>query len=141
MTQVFIKHRFIGLLPRDGWDNPKRHISALVKGGKVFAYGESSLGGKPYCTAIRGRSCHSEMSVLKYMGNDLNNKRKASKYTIWNARWTRDGTLVNPKPCLHCQQVLMRIGIKTIVFSTSKGIFIKTKLADLTCQLSSGFRY
>lgn len=141
MTQVTIKHRFVGLFPSDDWNNPTRHISALVKGGKVVAYGESSLGGRPYCTATRGRSCHSEMSVLKYIGTELNNKRKVSKYTIWNARWTRNGDLVNSKPCRHCQQVLLQVGIKNIVFSTSAGVFVKTKLALLDCQLSSGFRY
>jgi deoxycytidylate deaminase len=141
MTQVPIKYKLVGLFPGTNWDNPRRHISALVKGGKVFAYGESSLGGKPYCATDRGRSCHSEMSVLKFIGPDLNNKRKLGKYTIWNIRWTRNGEIVNSKPCHHCQQVLMRIGIKNIVFSTSKGVFIKTKLAHLNCKLSSGFRY
>jgi tRNA(Arg) A34 adenosine deaminase TadA len=141
MTNVIIKNRIVGLLPYDGWDNPKRHISALVKGGKVFAYGESTLGGRPYCASVRGRSCHSEMTVLKYIGKDLTNKRKISKYTLWNARWTRNGDLVNSKPCLHCQEVLLRIGIKNIIFSTSKGVFIKTKLASLNCNLSSGYTY
>ena len=141
MAQVFIKHRLTGLFPPDEWDNPKRHISALVKGGKVLAYGESSLGGRPYCTTIRGRSCHSEMSVLKYISSDLKNKRKVGKYTIWNVRWSRSGKLVNSKPCHHCQKVLLGVGIKNIVFSTNSGIFIKTKLAELDCQSSSGFRY
>ena len=141
MTQVFIKPRFTGLLPREDWNNPKRHISALIKGGKVVAYGESSLGGRPYCASVRGRSCHSEMTVLKYISSELSNKRKVGKYTVWNARWSRDGKLVGAKPCRHCQQVLLRVGIKNIVFSTSKGIFIKSKLAELKCQLSSGSTY
>lgn len=141
MSEISIKHSLFGLLPRDEWTNAKRHISALVKGGKVVAYGESSLGGKPYCAKVLGRSCHSEMSVLKFISSKLNNKRKVSKYTIWNARWTRNEKLVDSKPCLHCQQVLLRIGIKNIVFSTNKGVFVKSKLSDLVCYPSSGFRY
>ena len=141
MTEVCIKNKFTGLLPIDNWKNPKRHISALIKGGKVVAYAESSLGGRPYCSKILGRSCHSEMSVLKYISPKLNYKRKVSKYTIWNARWNRNGKLVNSKPCLHCQQVLIRVGIKNIVFSTNEGVFIKSKLSTLHCNVSSGFRH
>ena len=35
MSEISIKHSLFGLLPRDEWTNAKRHISALVKGGKV----------------------------------------------------------------------------------------------------------
>ncbi len=138
---MLIKNKFLGLVPDNNWTNTKRHMSALVKGGKVVAYGESTLAGKPFCADFRGRSCHSEMSVLKYINSKIGNKRKISKYTIWNARWTRNGQLVNSKPCYHCQQVLMRIGIKNVVFSTNDGVFVKSKLCNLNCNLSSGFRY
>jgi hypothetical protein len=141
MAQVSIKNKLLGLFPSEDWDNPKRHISALVKGGKVFAYAESSLGGKLYCASVRGRSCHSEMTVLKFIGPVLGNKRKVSKYTMWNIRWSRNGDIVNSKPCSHCQKVMLDIGIKTVVFSTSNGIFVKSKLAHLNCQLSSGYTY
>ena len=141
MNEVCIRHRFISLLPKNNWTNEKRHISALVKGGKIVALAESSLGGKLYCATVRGRSCHAEMAVLKQISSKLNDRRKVSKYTVWNARWTRNGDLVNSKPCIHCQQVLLRIGIKNIVFSTDEGVFIKTKLSNLDCHLSSGSRY
>ncbi len=140
-TKVPFKHRLSGLFPREDWPNPTRHISALVKGGKIITYGESSLGGKPYFSPIRGRSCHSEMSVLKYISSKLGNKRKVRKYVLWNVRWTRDGKLANSKPCFHCQQVLLNVGINKIVFSTNEGEFIKTNISNLVCKPSSGFRF
>ena len=141
MAEVCIRCRHSRLVPGDDWNNPKRHISALVKGGKIVAQAESTLGGRPICSTILGRSCHAEMSVLKLISSKLGNKRKLAKYTMWNARWTRNGDLANAKPCLHCQQVLIRIGIKNIVFSTNQGVFIKSKLSQLDCHLSSGYRY
>ena len=188
MTQVSIKQKFTCLFPAEDWSNPKRHISALIKGGKVVACAESSLGGKlsyhrgkkshykgivgvrrreeqrKYKTKVknmngkkvytgneevnnnynifhRGRSCHSEISVLKLMGSTLWNRRKISKYTLWNIRWSRNGEIVNSKPCLQCKQVLLQVGIKDVVFSTSQGIFIKANLFQLKCHKSSGFTY
>ena len=141
MIHAPIKTKFGRLFPEEGWDNPKRHISVLVKGGKIFAYGESSLGGKPRCAAYRGRSCHSEMSVLKLIKTELGNKRKVRKYTLWNVRWDRNGDLANSKPCLHCQQVLLQVGIRKVVYSTKEGKFNKRRLDRLHCELSSGFKY
>ena len=140
MTQVPFKHKLSGLIPSPHWKNPKRHISALVKGGKILAYGESSLGGTPYFITDRGRSCHSEMSVLKCINSNIKNRRKLGKCTLWNIRWTRKGDIVNSKPCLHCQKTLIRIGVKNIVFSTDDGTFVKAKLASLQCYPSSGYR-
>ncbi len=136
---IDVNKKLIGFFPEDSWDNPKRHISALVKGGKVLAYGESGLAGASKFSAIRGRSCHSEIAVLKYLNTD--DRRKISKYTIWNIRWSRDGRIVNSKPCMNCQKVLLESGIKNIVYSTDDGLFCKTRLEDLICEPSSGFKY
>lgn len=135
--QVPFNKKLIGLIPDDNWKNPKGHISALIKGGKVIAYSECSLAGTPrYCN--RGSSCHSEIGLLKYI--DINDKRKISKYTIWNIRWSKDGKILNSKPCLNCQKTLIEIGIKHIVFSNEEGKFIKNRLENLDCCLSSGNR-
>ena len=135
-----LSHKLSCLMPSQDWKNPKRHISALVKGGKVIACGESTLGGKPYFASSRGRSCHSEMSAIKFIGTNVT-KRKVSKYTMWNIRWSKNGEIVNAKPCQQCQKVLLNIGIRRIVYSTSGGNLIKTKLDNLDCYTSSGFRY
>ena len=139
MCEVNANHKLSGLFPDDTGNNPKRHISALVKGGKVLAYGESGLGGASKFSPIRGRSCHSEMAVLKFLSTD--NRRKICKYTIWNVRWSRNGKLLNSKPCINCQKVLLESGIKNIVYSNEDGVFCKAKLEDLVCTPSSGFRY
>lgn len=140
MTRVELKKKLSGLFPDINWGNSKRHISALVKGGKVIAYSECSLGGMPKFCSHKGRSCHSEMNVIKNMNiHDI--KRKISKYVIYNIRWSKDGRIVNSKPCLNCQQELLRLGFKTIIFSNQDGTFEKNKLSHLSCSLSSGSRY
>ena len=121
--------------------NPKGHVSLLVKGGKIVNRGESTLAGRLTGTVFLGRSCHAEMSVLKILGHRLKDKRKNRKYEIWNIRWTREGKVTNSKPCYHCQQSLLKLGITTIVFSTDEGTFTRCKLADLQCKVSSGSYY
>jgi len=140
MTCVILKKKLSGLFPDKNWGNPKRHISALVKGGKVIAYSECSLGGMPKFCTHKGRSCHSEMNVIKHMKIG-DKKRKISKYVIYNIRWSKDGRIVNSKPCLNCQRELLRLGFKTIIFSKQDGTFEKNKLSRLSCCLSSGSRY
>jgi len=135
--QVQINKKLSGLFPEEDWKNPKGHISALVKGGKVIAYAECSLAGTPpYCD--RGRSCHSEIALLKYI--NIADKRKIAKYTIWNIRWSKEGKIMNSKPCLNCQKTLVEVGVKNIVFSSQDGQFYKGKLECLDCSPSSGNR-
>ena len=68
-------------------------------------------------------------------------KRKMSKYTIWDIRWSRDGKVVCSKPCINCQRALLGVGINNIIFSTEDGRFIKDKLSNLVCKPSSGGTY
>jgi hypothetical protein len=141
IQEVFMKKKLSGLRPDNKWSNKKGHLSALVKGGKVIAYSECSLAGNSYYSNIRGRSCHSEIGLLTAGKLNIKNKRQISKYTIWNIRWDKNGEIKNSKPCLNCQQILLNIGIKKIVFSTDGGIFKKNKLSELLCVKSSGYRY
>ncbi len=129
--------------PSFSLNNSKGHVSLLVKGGKIVSIGESTLAGRLPGTIFLGRSCHAEMAALKILGRHrLKNTRKLKKYEIWNIRWTREGKVTNSKPCYHCQQSLLKLGITTIVFSTSKGTFVRRKLHDLKCKISSGaFNY
>lgn len=136
---VHLSKKFPGLIPPEDWQNPKGHLSALIKGGKVIAYGESNLGGVPRCCSSRGSSCHSEMEVLKYIQTE--DKRKIRKYVMWNIRWTKNGDIANSKPCIHCQKALMDIGLQTIVYSTQDGTFEKSRIDELICKPSSGFMH
>jgi len=141
MTEIKIPSKLFGLIPENNWKNPKGHISALTKGGKVILYGESNLGGVPNCCRSRGSSCHSEMEVVKHLQNKLNNNdRKIKKYIIWNIRWSKSGEIVNSKPCKNCQESLINIGMQYIVYSTDDGTFVKERIANLNCKKSSGFR-
>ena len=137
MTDLHLHKKFHGLIPPDEWKNPKGHLSALTKGGKVIAYGESNLGGVPRFCTNRGSSCHSEMQVLKCI--ECEDKRKVRKYIMWNIRWTKSGAIANSKPCINCQKALIEFGLQTIVYSTQDGRFIKCRLDELICKPSSGF--
>lgn len=133
-----------GLFDYSEWENNSsvhRHRSALVKGGKVLAYSVPTLGGVPQVCRERGRSCHAEMNLIKQYSASFKT-RKMSKYVVWIVRWDRNGNLVNSKPCLHCRNNLLSLGIHRIVFSNEDGCFIKADLRDLdNCKLSSGARY
>ena len=136
--KVNFKVKLVGLIPDDKWDSKKRHLSALIKGGKVVRYSHCKLSGVPNCCNTRGRSCHSEMEVIKPFV--LKNK-DMSKYTIWNIRWTRKGEIVNSCPCYHCQQTLLKIGLTDVVYSCDDGTFEKVDLRKMKCNVSSGYRY
>jgi len=136
--EIHLYKKLSVLIPPDDWTNPKGHISALTKGGKVIAYGESNLGGVPKFCSSRGSSCHSEMDALKYIQTD--NKRKLRKYVMWNIRWTKNGEIANSKPCINCQKALIDIGIQTIIYSNQDGKFEKSRIDQLICKPSSGFK-
>lgn len=139
MTFVNIKTKLSGLFPDESWLNKKGHLSALVKGGKIICYRDCNLSGRSVFTNKLGRSCHSEMNVIKTL--KIRNKRQISKYIIWNIRWNKCGKIVDSKPCLNCKEVLLKIGIKTIIYSTNDGLFIKNKVQNIDSKLSSGFIY
>ena len=139
MTKICLEKKMPGLIPGHNWVHHNGHKSALTKGGKVIAYGESNLSGAPNVTCSRGASCHSEMSVLKCI--PTTDKRKVRKYIIWNVRWSKNGEIINSKPCINCQQTMLDMGLTTVVFSTADGLFVKSKLSDLVCKPSSGFRH
>ncbi|OUW95968.1 MAG: hypothetical protein CBD97_02125 [Pelagibacteraceae bacterium TMED237] len=137
--EIPFNNKLSGLNPTNNTNHTRGHISALIKGGKIVSYAESSLAGKSKFCLNKGRSCHSEIALLKKL-KDIK-KNKISKYIIWNIRWTKEGKIANSKPCLNCQISLRKAGIQTIVYSTDSGIFIKNKLECIECYSSSGFRY
>ena len=137
--QVRFNKKLSGLRFDETQPYTRGHMSALMKGGNVVAYAESSLAGKSRYCQDAGRSCHSEVAVIKNLNTDKS--RKFGKYVVWNVRWSKDGRLVNSKPCLNCQRTLCRVGIRTIVYSTDEGHFVKHRIENITCSRSSGFRY
>lgn len=137
--QVPFKNKLSGLNPKKSLEGTRGHISALVKGGNIIGYAESSLAGKSKFCRKEGRSCHAEIALLKYL-KDVR-PSKMHKYTIWNIRWTKEGNIANSKPCSNCQRTLMSAGIRTIIYSTDEGVFMKNRLMCVECSASSGFRY
>ena len=139
MVEVKFNNKLSGLFPKEKDIYHNGHYSALVKGGNVIGYANSSLAGKSRYCREAGRSCHAEIALLKFLTE--NNSKKMNKYIVWNIRWTREGKITNAKPCLNCQRTLHSVGIKTIIFSTSEGTFVKHNIEDIKCLPSSGFRY
>ena len=126
-----------GLYPEEDWKNDKGHISALTKGGKIVCYGAGSLAGVPNGTPF-GLSCHSEMTVIKKLGNKQ--VKDYSKYILWNIRWDKNGNIRESKPCKQCQITLLKLGIKTVVYSKQDGTFVKEKLKDMKCYHTRSIR-
>ena len=129
--EVTLNNKLLSALnpPEDWSNNPHRHVSVLTKGGKIVAFGTNNLGGVPkFCTS-RGKSCHSEMEVIKCLANE--DKRKLKKYVMWNIKWTKNGDIASSKPCKACQQTMISMGIQTVVFSTQNGTFQKYRIIDL----------
>lgn len=137
-----------------------RHITMITRGGKILSIGDCNLSGKPpFCSHhCRGRSSHSEMTALKKLYSSQRDifphasltktkrvgapkRSKLSKCTVWNFRWSSDGTITESKPCYHCQQTMMKLGFQKIVYSKKDGSLEKTRLDHLRCTMSSGYTY
>ena len=43
------------------------HRAGIMKGGKLIAYGESSLSGSRHITGHFGKSCHAEINACKQL--------------------------------------------------------------------------
>ena len=64
----------------DDLNNKFRHRVALVKGGKIVGFGESSLAGCRYLQSNFGKSCHAEINAFKKLSYKLQyDPRKVAK--------------------------------------------------------------
>lgn len=139
------------LFPEAEWLTEKpRHRAVITKGGKMIAYGESTLGGthgltrnladtskagtRRYC-----RSTHAEINCIKALPRNFEEKpRKLRQCVLWSVRWTRQGSLALALPCNYCRDSLIRRGITTCIYSDETGSLRRCDLREMRGFTSSG---
>ncbi len=113
------------------------HYAAIVLSGKVLSLGVSGLAG---CSTICKNAItrHAEMDAI----HKIRKSNRIKKADMWSVRWKKtpegDYILANAKPCLYCQQVALRHGIKSVYYSTDTGQIKKEHLVNLNTKLTAG---
>ena len=84
---------------------------------------------------------HAEVGALKELLSFVNCRlknlknmkplKKLSKYSIVVLRVNSNGKLLNSKPCYHCLQILKKIGISKIYYSTEDGEIEVQKIKNM----------
>ncbi len=96
-------------------------VAYLVKSGKIVSYGVNKKG-------FRGASIHAEIDCLRKVRFQ---KKRGKNATLIMIRHKKDGSLGTAKPCANCIEILKGMGIKTVIWSTTDGVFESAKLADM----------
>lgn len=112
------------------------HYAAIVLSGKVLSIGVSGLAG---CSKICKHAVtrHAEMDAI----SRIRDKNRLKKASIWSLRWRKingEYVLANAKPCLYCQSIANKYGIKNVYYSTEDGTIEKANIQDLKCKLTAG---
>ena len=112
-------------------------------GGKVLATGECNASGRVSTSETRkhkthsgvNQSCsqHAEAVMIHQLSKRLTveKKRKMNRITVVNIRITRSGELLQSCCCLECAKLLNRMGIRKVIYSTDKGLFMKNTTMEL----------
>jgi deoxycytidylate deaminase len=104
-------------------DHPQhKHGAAIVKGNKIISLGFNKNKTNPNSNHIY-KTHHAELDViLKSRREDL------SDCVLYIYRETKNGELGNSYPCQYCQELLKKVNIKSVCYSTPEG-FKESKLA------------
>ena len=98
-----------------------RHGAVLFSGKRIFADGKNvSTASKDWADRIAGRplrSLHAEIACLH--GVDASLIRGKDLLVV---RVSRRGELLLSQPCLACQKILARKGVRRCWFSTNSGV-------------------
>ena len=104
---------------------------------------------KPLATSF---SIHAEAAVLarckkmlalnKIGGEDTSRGRtfNYNKLRLFVIRVGADGQLMNSKPCTHCTNMMIQLGIRRVSYSTDDGTICTDKLAQLQTSMSTGHK-
>jgi deoxycytidylate deaminase len=130
------------------------HGAAIIgKKGRVIATGynhhrnQCSRNNPRYFGAFIKCSFHAEMdAIFRFLGSlpkskekcQQKTRRKFRSITLVVIRRTREGIIVDSKPCFHCLQTIRRIGIRKIVYSTPTGKleYVNTKDPNLQSDMT-----
>ena len=114
-----------------------RHGCVAVQHGKVIAKGFNHYRTYSKDKIINNTcTCHAECHVIhKLTSLGITDFKKIKLYIV---RINRKTELKSSAPCVDCYSLLVKTGIKNIIYSTDCG-FQKTKLADFTpTQITTG---
>lgn len=136
------------------------HGAAIVgKKGRVIATGYNHHRNR--CSQNNPRnfgafvqcSFHAEMDAIYRLLRSLprtgskdtrskKNRKKLRSITLVVIRRTREGQIVDSKPCFHCLQTIRRIGIRKIIYSTPTGDlhFVKSNDTTINAQITPCIR-
>lgn len=84
-------------------------------------------------------SKHAEENVLeRYLNSKYRNIYKPHQLTLVVVR-INNGSLVDSKPCSHCVEVMRKLGIGKVIYSSTDGSLIKESLSSITPLSSTGY--
>jgi len=117
-----------------------RHGCIAARHGKLLAKGFNHYRTYSKCGIIKNTcTCHAECHVVHQLNNlGITDFKKIKLYIV---RINRRNDLRSSAPCVDCYNLLVKVGVKTIIYSTGNG-FQKTKLADFTpTQITKGRQF
>jgi len=94
------------------------HVVIITKGGAILS------------TGYNHGDTHAEVMALTKLWPAA---RKGTR--LYSYRLLNNGKLAMAKPCLHCQKVIERAGVKQVFWSDPDGKIVKTKVGagDSAC--------
>lgn len=104
----------------------QRHGAVLVKGGSVIAAGVNSYTNDPSMFPVsylnNAKVPHASRGKLLSVHAEIAAIRRASPAqlkgaVLYVARVTKDGSVGLSAPCAHCASVLIKAGIKKVIFT------------------------
>ncbi len=97
----------------------KKHCAIIAKGQKVLSVAVNIQKTHPAGYFLGQRSYHAEARAILRAGVNL---RGATLYSL------RDKDAVSSRPCSHCLDMIMKSGIRNIVYTIAgnKGIMVET---------------
>lgn len=100
----------------------QRHGAVIVRNGRILSYGWNKM--KTHPKSLHPyKAVHAEMDALfKAKGN-------CEGATLYVARLTNTGVLMNSQPCPYCMATMIAAGIKR-VFYTKDGDWVEMSLKE-----------
>jgi deoxycytidylate deaminase len=109
-----------------------KHAAALINKNQEICYGYNKLK-NPIITV------HAEMDVLFTGLNKVKNIKGMDLIVI---RTTKNFVLGNSRPCNHCIEKMIKIGIRKVYYSNSNGEIVCEYVKDMVKQhICSSIRY
>ena len=108
-----------------------RHGCVLVSQGRIVSYGVNQLRNYSKDNIIQGCSCHAEMDAIRNAIKKRVFSKHVPKLTIYIARFNRNQTFLDARPCILCYHLIVLYGIQRIVY-TIDGKIERIKTLDYT---------